>query len=1029
MSEKKGLTKILITNWRFTLFFSLIALILGIYSYYIVPKQESPDVSAPYAIIKTIYPGASPEDVEKLVTRVIEEKVQEVPGYKTTHSFSKNSISIVALELNNDVDTDKSWNELRRILEDVQDEIPSECQKINVDTKLSETAGIIISFSGEGYSCEQLETFADEFKTELSKTQGISRFTVSGEQNKIARVEVHVAELNKYSLSLDDLVNLLKAQNLQIPSGALTDGNVKITVSTPGIFTSLTDIENTVIDVSRTTGAVVRLKDVAEVKWDLEESNNLVRHNGQEAILLNGFFSENKNIVLIGQEVRTRLEQLKSQMPSGLNIEDVVFQPTDVRNSVSHFFKNLLEGIGLVLIVVFLGMGYRNALVASTAVPLSIAVAFIIMVLTGIKLHEISIAALIIALGILVDDAIVVIDAIQVNIDQGYEKMEACIKGMKQSMIPVFSATLTIAAAFSPMLFVPGPAGEFLKSLPVMVIFSVGASFLVAITVTPVLAYLFFDKLKERTEKPTFFRRFYNVFLNTGMKHKKMTILISLLLIFLSVFAGLGIQIEFFPKADKNMFYINLYSESAADIEATEKLAEQAEHILAEKKEILSYTTSVGDGLPKFYITLPKATPAQNFAQIMLQVDLKQGNYKNNEQLALFLQEQFDQKLTGGEADVLLLEKALPGAPLEIRINGDDSAAVYKAVKVIRQELEEIPGTIKVEDDNQAKEYEFMVDVDSDKATGLGITKYDVQRQINIALKGAEASLFRKAGNEYSIVVDSDIQTKEDLENLAIRSSIAGNKVLLKQIAQIHLQSTVPTIKKYDGIWAVTVTSKVKPGYSAVTIENTLKQKIAESDFDFSGITLFYEGEAKDIKDNFGSLGMLALFTLVLIYIILMLQFKSFLQPWIILTTIPLSIIGVVAGLLLFRQPLSFTALIGVVSLMGLVIRNAILLIEYINEARREGMLIAEACNYAVERRYRPIILSAVTTVIGLVPLALSGSDLFMPLSIALMSGLLVSTLFTLVVVPVVYSTLVHEEKNDISGNSNNSTKSALLEC
>jgi multidrug efflux pump subunit AcrB len=1026
MSEKKGLTKILVANRRFTLFFSLIALILGIYSYYIVPKQESPDVSAPYAIIQTVYPGASPEDTEKLVTRVIEEKVQEVPGYKTTNSFSRNSISIVALELNNDVAPDESWNELRRILEDVQAEIPAECEKIKLDTKLSETAGIILSFSGEGYSGEQLESFADEFKTELSKIQGISRFTVSGEQNKIARVEVQAAELNKYSLSLDDLVNILKAQNLQIPSGALTDGNVKITVSTPGIFTSLTDIENAVIDVSGTTGAVVRLKDVAEVKWDSEESDNLVRHNGQEAILLNGFFVENKNIVLIGQEVRTRLEQIKSRMPSGLKIDEVVFQPTDVQNSVTHFFKNLLEGIGLVLIVVFLGMGYRNALVASTAVPLSIAVAFIIMVLTGIKLHEISIAALIIALGILVDDAIVVIDAIQVNIDHGYEKMEACIKGMKQAMIPVFSATLTIAAAFSPLLFIPGAAGEFLMSLPAMVIFSVGASFLVAVTVTPVLAYLFFDKLKQRTEKLNFIRRFYDVFLNLGMKHKKMTILISLLLVSLSVLAGLGIQVEFFPQADKNMFYIDLYSESSADLEATGKLAEQAEQILAEQQEILSYTTSVGDGLPKFYITLPKATPAQNFAQIMARVDLKQGNFRNNEQLALFLQEQFDLKLSGGEADVLLLEKALPGDPLEIRVSGEDTAAVNKAVEVIRQDLEGIPGTIKVEDDNQAKEYEFMVDVDSDQATGLGITKYDVQRQINIALKGAEASLFRKAGNEYSIVVDSDIQTKEDLENLAIKSSIAGNKVLLKQIAQIYLQSTVPTIKKYDGIRAVTVTGKVEPGFSAVTIEKALKQKLADSDFDFSGISLSYEGEAKDIKDNFGSLGMLALFTLVLIYIILMLQFKSFLQPWIILTTIPLSIIGVVAGLLLFRQPLSFTALIGAVSLMGLVIRNAILLIEYINAARREGMLIVEACYYAVEQRYRPIVLSAVTTVIGLVPLALSGSDLFMPLSVALMSGLLVSTIFTLVVVPVVYSTLVREN-NDLSSNSNNSTKSALL--
>lgn len=1011
MSERKGLIFKVIKNWRFTLFFTFIAIILSLYSYYMVPKQESPDVSAPFAVIKTVYPGASPEDVEKLVTRIIEEKILEVPGYKTSQSFSKNSISVVVLELNNEVDVEKSWSELRRILDDAQEDIPTECLTIDADTELSETAGMIISLSGEKYSYEQLTTYADEFKKELSKIQGISRFTVDGVQNKVAKVEVHAAELNKYSLSLDDLVKLLQAQNLQIPSGALSDGNTKINVSTPGIFTSLQDIENTVIDVSKSTGAIVRLKDVAEVKWDLEESNYQIKQNGENAILLSGYFAENKNIVLIGKEVRTVLDQLKNEMPPGLSVEEVVYQPSDVEGSVAHFFENLLEGIGLVLIVVFLGMGFKNALVASTAVPLSIGITFIVMLLTGTELHEISIAALIIALGILVDDAIVIIDAIQVLIDQGYEKMDACVQGMKQAMLPVFSATLTIAAAFSPMLFVPGPAGEFLKSLPFTVIISVGASFLVAITVTPVLAYLFFDKLKESKEKRTLIRRFYDIFLHAGMKHKKWTVIISLLLISASIYAGTKLQVEFFPKADKNMFYINLYSESAADISATTKLAVQAEKILSERKEIMSYTTSIGGGLPKFYITLPKATPAQDFAQIMLRVDLSKGEFKNNEELAIYLQEQFDQRLIGGEANVLLLEKAMPGAPLEIRVSGMDSADVYKAVEVIREELSAIPGTLKVEDDNEANEYEFMVDVDSEKATSLGITKYDVQRQINIALKGAEASVFRKAGNEYGIIVNSDIQTKEELENLAIKSSIAGNKVLLKQIAQIHLQSNVPTIKKYDATRAVTVSSKVKPGFSAVAIEQTLKQKLAESGFDFSTVQLSYEGEAKDIKDNFGSLGTSAVFTLLLIYIILMLQFKSFLQPGIIFITIPLSIIGVVVGLILFRQPLSFTALVGVVSLMGLVIRNAILLIEFINHARLEGMPIDEACFYAVDRRYRPIILSSITTVIGLVPLAISGSDLFMPLSVALMSGLLVSTIFTLVVVPVVYSLLVREGK------------------
>lgn len=1012
MKTGRKLTFLTIKNWRFTLFFTFIALALGVYSYYLVPKQESPDVSAPFAIIKTVYPGAAPEDVEKLVTRVIEEKVREVPGYKTSQSYSRNSISVVVLELNNDANTEKSWSELRQILDDAQKDIPSEAYKIDADTNLSETAGMIISLSGKAYSYEQLTSFADEFKNELSKINGISRFTVDGVQKKVAKVQVHIDKLNQYSLSLEDLMKLLQAQNLEIPSGALSNGEVKINVSTPGIFTSLQDIENTIIDVSRTTGAVVRLKDIATVKWDLEDSSYQIKQNGQNAILLSGYFTPNKNIVLIGKEVRTKLDQLKQTLPPGVKAEEIVYQPTDVEKSVSDFFENLLEGIGLVLVVVFLGMGVKNALVASTAVPLSIGITFIMMYLLGIKLHEVSIAGLIIALGILVDDAIVIIDSIQVYIDQGTEKMEACIEGTKQAMLPVFSATLTIAAAFSPMFFVPGPAGEFLKSLPETVVIAVAASFLVAITVTPVLAYLFFGNLKDGGEKQTLIRRFFDFFLRIGMKYKKMTVLVSLVLFGLSLYAGTFLKVEFFPKVDKAMFYINLQSENASDIKTTDQLATQAEKILSHQKEVTSYTTAVGGGLPKFYITLPKATPSQDFAQIMLRVDLKKGGrFKTNEEMAVYLQDQFDRTLIGGQANVQLLEKAMPGAPLEVRVSGEDQAKVLKVVKLLDQELNQIPGTLNVEDDHDDNVYEFRVNVDNDKATGLGITKYDIQRQINIALKGAEASVFRKAGNEYSIQVISDIQTKEDLENLAIKSSIAGNKVLLKELAQIQLEAKVPTIKKYDGTQAVTVSSKVKPGYSAVEIEQMLKNQLVPHSSELSDVQLSFEGEAKDINDNFGNLGTAALFTLFMIYIVLMLQFKSFLQPAIIFITIPLSVIGVVGGLLLFRQPLSFTALVGVVSLMGLVIRNAILLIEFINHARLSGMSIDQACFHAVNRRYRPIILSAITTIIGLVPLALSGNELFEPLSVAFMSGLLVSTLFTLVVVPVVYSLLNREGK------------------
>ena len=961
-------------------------------------------MKAPFAIIKTIYPGAEPAEVEKLVTKVIEDKIIEVPGYKTSSSYSRNSISIVVLELQNDADVDKAWTDLRRYMDDLQGGLPAECQKVDVNTDLADTPGMILSLSGDQYSYEQLSDFADQYKNELSKIDGISRFEVDGVQNKEARVEIKTARMNQYALSLDDIVNALKVQNLNIPSGSLSNGNTKINVSIPASFNSLQDIENCVVAVSKDTGAIVHLNDIATVSWALADSTTRIRENGHNAILLSAFFSENNNIVLIGNDVQSKLNLLKEQMPPGLNVDEVTYQPANVNQSVTNFFINLLEGIALVLVVVFLGMGWKNAIVASTAVPLSILIAFCAMYLLKIRVHEISIAALIIALGMLVDDAIVIIDSIQVLIDQGVEKMTACIRGTKRAVLPVFTATLTTAAAFAPMLFVPGPAGEFLHALPEVVILAVAASFIVAIFVTPALAYIFFDQLKPgKSPKRSPVKSFYQGFLAIGMKHKKMTLLLALSLLVLTVPITFRLPVMFFPKADVNMFYIDVHAETSADLDNTDRVAQQVEKLLSDQKEVLNYTTSIGEGLPKFYLTVGQSSQSQDFAQVLLKVDLaKGGQFKSNQEMAVYMQDLLDKHLIGGTARVELLEKAFPGTPIGIQVNTNDQLALTKAVNYIHDELSAIPGTLNVEDDLDSAEYQFTVNVDHDKASQLGITQYDLERQINIALKGAEATVFRKAGNEYPILVVSDIQSKEALENLAIKSSLSSQKALLKQLATIQLDASIPTIRKYDREKAITVSSQVKPGYSAITIENKLKQIIAENPDELKGVTLSYKGEAKDINDNFGDLGTAALFALFAIYLILMLQFRSFLQPFIIFLTIPLSLFGVIIGLFAFGQPLSFTAMVGVVSLMGVVIKNAILLIEFINSARKEGMSVSDACFDAVTRRYRPIFLSAMTTVIGLVPLALSGSDLFEPLSVAIMCGLTVSTLLTLVIIPVV---------------------------
>lgn len=1001
----KGVTHFSVKNRRITLFLALILTVVGIYSYYIVPKQDNPDVAPSVALVTAIYPGASPEDVQKLVTTKLEDKIEQIEGFDKVVSYSKNSLSILVVYLVNDADVNKSWTELINKMNEAKSELPEEVTDIKVNTQLADTSGIIISFSGENYSYEQLAAYAENIKNELTKINGVSRFEVNGKLEKEIVFTIDVAKINQLDISLDEVVQLLNIQNMEIPSGSIKTESSKINVKIPGSFNSISDIENTIIGISRETGAEVRIKDIGKVSLELEEGTLKYKKNGKNAVLLTGYFDDDKNIVLIGKEVRKTLNELKESVPEDIIFDEVLFQPEDVSKAVSSFMSSLIQGVIFVLIVVFIGMGLRNALVVSTAIPFSIILAFIAMNLMKIKVHQISTAALIIALGMLVDNAIVVSDAIQYLIDEGHDKLYAVVEGTRKSMIPIFTSTLTTVAAFIPLLLLPGMVGEFVYSLPMVVIISLSASFLVAMIITPTLAYIFFKPSKKKAFFLESLYPLFNKMLLWGLKKKKTIISISFVVLFLTAFLTYQIGLQFFPYIDKNVIYIDIQSETVGNIGETEKLTENIEEILIQQKEIIDYTTSIGGGLPKFYLTVTPTIPSTDQAQILLKLDLKKGGrFKTNEKFANYLQETLEHSIVGGTATVKLLEYAEPiGAPVRIRVSGESLDRVIKAAEDLQTEIRNIPGTINIRDDAPRKSYEYVVDINPDIAMHHGITKIDVQRQVNIALMGAKATTFRKAGNEYSVIVKSDIDAKSQLENLAIKSSIAGNKVLLKQIAEIKLGAQTDTITSYNKDVAVTVYSDVRDGYSSVDIQNIIEKDKLEN-IDTEDVIITFDGEREQIIDKFSNVGFSAVFAVLAIYIILMFQFKSFTKPIVILITLPLSLIGSIVGLSVFRQPLSFMAFLGIVSLFGVVVNNAILLIEYINDARNSGHGANEACIDAVDKRFRPIILTTTTTVIGLVPLVLSGSPMFTPMAVSLMSGLMVSTILTLVIIPVVYS-------------------------
>lgn len=991
---------------KITLFVLVVSLLIGSYNYYISPRQENPAVNAPIAMVTAVYPGASPEDVEMLVTSKIEDELSELVGYDYSHSYSRNSVSVSIVRLVYGTDMEDAWRVLRQKMEDIQSELPDECEAINVNTDLVETAGVIVSVSGENYSYEELFDYAEILKDELANIDGISRFDIDGKQEKNVIIDVDYKKLNQLNLSLYDITRLLQSQNLEIPSGSIDTGTTKINVNASGTFGSIAEIEDVIVGISSENGSVIQLSDVASVELGLSDATYKIKEGKQNAVLMTGYFQMNKNIVLVGRDVEETIEQFKLTLPKDIKFEQVLYQPNTVEQAVNNFAMNLLQGVGFVILVVLIGMGFRNAIIVSTAIPASIFVTFTFMKVLGINIHQISIAALIVALGMLVDNGIVIADSIQVLLDAGEDRMKACVQGTKSVAIPVFTSTLTTIAAFMPFLMLDSIAGEYIISLPQIVMISLSASYLVALFVTPSMAFIFFKKSKPKTSK-NHVTYFFESSLAWGLKHRKSVIVLVLVVFSFTGYIATQIGLQFFPYADTDMMYLNIVSHGSGDINQTESIVDQVADILDDEKVVRAYTTAIGGDLPKFYYTISNRAPSQDYAQMMLRLnlnDIGQGKtYESIQSYVNILQYKIDSEVSAGKVTVNQIEQAEPiGAPVRVRLSGTDMDELGDAAEQVKKLLATVPGTENIDDDFESRTYEFVVNSDRTKTSHFGVSNFDIQNEVSIALRGRQASTFRKNGLEFPILVRTDIDSKSDLENFMIKSSITNEKVLLKEIADIDLESQLPVISKYNRKLSVHVLSDVQSGYSSAAIQAEVANRLDE--LELNDVTVTFDGEPEKIGENFGNVVEAAVYAILAVYLILLIQFKSFAQPIVILVTVPLALIGSILGLYIFGQKISFIAMLGMVSLLGIVVNNAIVLIDFINLELDEGKCIEVACTDAVEKRMRPIILSTSTTIIGLTPLIYSGSTMFVPMAIALMSGLLVSTLLTLIVIPVIYS-------------------------
>lgn len=1016
MEYKKGLIYSTIKKKRLTIFVVIFVFITGIMCYMNVPKQEYPVVQVPVAVITTIYPGASASDIEELISSKIEDIAMEAVGFDSCTSESYSGASVVSVSFGLDLaqdKLDKSISDLRNKVDDLKNnELPDGITNLTFETNLLDTAGLILAFTGDNQSNAELVQRAEELKNNLKGMNGVYKVEVKGEVQEEIKITVNTEKLNRMNLSLNNIVDLVSAQNSIIPVGTIDFEFNKLTVNSSGKFADIEEIGNIIIQIFPDSGSIIKLKDISTIQKDENVNDKRFFYNGKKAILLNLYFDDEANILNVGTDIMSEVNRYISSMPFDVYVDKVIYLPDDVGKSINNFTTSLIQSVLIVLVIVMVGMSIRNGIIVSIAIPLSIFLTFIAMSFLNIDIQFISLAALITALGMLVDNAIVVSDAIQVRFDNDEEKMSACIDGAKEVAMPVLASTLTTVAIFTVFFSMPGTMGKFTFSLPAIVISALLASYIVSMLVTPVMCYMFIKKSPfNKKQKRLYSREFFSRLFDVSIKHKFLTFLISFVVVVGGVILLFTLELQLLPNSEKNIVDIDVVTSDMNDIRKTNKAIEDIETIVSQQPEVEFYLSSVGGRVPKYDFSAAFSTSSINKGSLMLRVDInKDKRFKDKAVFVEYLQKELNTKVSGCK----IVVKELGVIPemseaVQVRISGNDFEQLNNVAKVIEQELEKIDGTKNIYSDRKIKTYDYYVDMKNNLLNSYGLTKSEVQNELNIALMGRNASIYRENLKEYPIIVKSDIDTSTALENLMLKSSASGNKYQLKQLSDVTLKEDFSSISRYNGKRTITISAGAEVGFSPISIQTKLKESIEKNQF--GNIDIIYQGDSDLFFEVLQTLVVGAVVAIMIIFLILFIQFNSIKQSLIILISIPFSFIGASLGLLVFRQKLSMFAILGLISLIGVVVNNAIVLVDFINTEKLRGIDIDEACKEAVSRRFRPIMLSTITTVLGLIPLAISGNVLFKGMAIAFMFGLSTSLVFTLVVIPVVYSALHRLER------------------
>lgn len=991
----------------------LLLFAIGANSLLHMPRREDPKITIRQGLVVAYYPGANSAQVEEQLTFKLEQylfRFEEVDKAKT-YSTSKDGMVIVNLALNQNVkQPDVFWSKLRHeLLIASKIDFPSGVIGPFINSDFGDTEAMVISIESNEADYSQLKSYAKKLEDKIRTIEAVSKIKRIGEQDEQIVITSNSEKLAQYDVSLQNVVQVIQAQNAINPTGDIDIDNIKAPLYTSGYYNTVAEVENQIIGATQ-TGALIRVKDVAEVKREFAEPKSLISVNGNKAMMLSVQMQEGNNIVDFGHDVEAIINATQADLPTGVEINTIVNQPHLVDHNVSHFIREFFLAIIAVVIVVILLLPFRVSIVAALAIPMTVAMTFAMMHIFGIELHQVSLAALILVLGMVVDDAIVIADNYVELLDKGLDNWTAAWRSASDLVVPVLAATVTIIASFIPMVLLDGSIGEFIFALPITVAIALGSSFFVAMFFTPMLCYFFIkegihskvEDKKSRFSMLDSMQNIYNRTLEWCVKFPTLTVIGSLIPIIFAFFIyKFGLKQRFFPTAERNQFVVELWMPTGTKLEATKESIYKVEELIKTDERVNSYATFVGQSAPRFYYNFSPEVPTSNYAQILINTtdDL------TAEELAADLSRELPNLIPEGRPQVKLMEQGQPmNAPVEVRISGEDITELKRIAAQMEDILKNAPGSSLVRNDFAEDYYGVSIQL-KPEANRLGFTTTNVSKYIYTGFKGADISTIYEGENPIHLLLkldDDNRQSPEDLENTYIESPVTHSKVPLRQIATLKPEWHTGRIMHRNGVRTITVQSQTKPGVLPAELLSQVKKQIDQVQLPTS-YRLEYGGEHENKTSTFKKMIRVLVISLVLIFFILLFQFKNIKETTIVMLTIPMSLFGALLGLYVTGNNFSFTAFIGLISLSGIVVRNAIILIDHTNELIHEGMDIKQASVESAKRRLRPIFLTAMAAAIGVLPMIISNSPMWAPLASVIAVGVIWSMLMALLAVPVLY--------------------------